>query len=297
MNKVPCGGFELGESLIMKDGKLDLAEGAGGGLPTGGAPYQQLVTDGTGTAKWEDRLAYDTVMETELMPEQTVAFSDSGSGFYVGTSPITISLIEGYDYKLKFDGEQYDCGRYVMDADGYKYLGNMSIVGGSNTGEPFLFVSSGEQCGWYCLDSATQHTISVSQVSIETKKIAEKYVEPEVFWITKDDEKDTIDKTLDEVNDAYDAGKILIVKSGQNVWFCVGRVRKTDGPIFLCYSYTRNQFGVYVNTPFSEYPSSGLVELQHKITDSVILNSSTKDSTKKFKITVDDSGTISATEV
>lgn len=31
--------------------------------------------------------------------------------------------------------------------------------------------------------------------------------------------------------------------------------------------------------------------------DSVILNSSTTDSTKKFKITVDDSGTISATEV
>ena len=31
--------------------------------------------------------------------------------------------------------------------------------------------------------------------------------------------------------------------------------------------------------------------------DSVILNSSTTDSTKKFKITVDDSGTIKATEV
>ena len=28
-------------------------------VPSGSAPYQQLVTDGTGTAKWEDRLAYD----------------------------------------------------------------------------------------------------------------------------------------------------------------------------------------------------------------------------------------------
>ena len=28
-------------------------------VPSGGAPYQQLVTDGTGTAKWEDRLAYE----------------------------------------------------------------------------------------------------------------------------------------------------------------------------------------------------------------------------------------------
>ena len=31
----------------------------GSGLPTGGTPYQQLVTDGNGNAKWEDRLAYD----------------------------------------------------------------------------------------------------------------------------------------------------------------------------------------------------------------------------------------------
>lgn len=29
MSKIPCGGFELGESLIMKDGKLDLADGGG----------------------------------------------------------------------------------------------------------------------------------------------------------------------------------------------------------------------------------------------------------------------------
>ena len=28
-------------------------------VPSGSAPYQQLVTDGTGTAKWEDRLAYE----------------------------------------------------------------------------------------------------------------------------------------------------------------------------------------------------------------------------------------------
>lgn len=31
---------------------------SGGCLPTGGAAYQQLVTDGEGNAKWEDRLAY-----------------------------------------------------------------------------------------------------------------------------------------------------------------------------------------------------------------------------------------------
>ena len=36
---------------------------------------------------------------------------------------------------------------------------------------------------------------------------------------------------------------------------------------------------------------------QDVITDHIILTSSTADSTKKFKITVDDSGTLTATEV
>ena len=37
----------------------DYGRNTGSGLPTGSAPYQQLVTDDNGNAKWEDRLAYD----------------------------------------------------------------------------------------------------------------------------------------------------------------------------------------------------------------------------------------------
>lgn len=42
---------------------------------------------------------------------------------------------------------------------------------------------------------------------------------------------------------------------------------------------------------------TALQEKQDKITDNIIINSSTSDSTKQFKITVDDAGTITATEV
>ena len=41
---------------LMK--KLGGSGSGGSGLPTGGAPYQQLVTDGTGKVTWEDRPAY-----------------------------------------------------------------------------------------------------------------------------------------------------------------------------------------------------------------------------------------------
>ena len=50
-NKIPCGGFYLDDMLNVNDsGELSI---------NGGAPYQQLVTDGNGNTKWEDRLAYE----------------------------------------------------------------------------------------------------------------------------------------------------------------------------------------------------------------------------------------------
>ena len=54
----------------------------------------------------------------------------------------------------------------------------------------------------------------------------------------------------------------------------------------------------YVNTPEQEYDAATKGYVDGKISDTeIFLKSSTSGSTKKFKITVDDSGTISATEV
>ena len=50
-NKIPCGGFYLDNMLnVNENGELSI---------NGGTPYQQLVTDGEGNTKWEDRLAYE----------------------------------------------------------------------------------------------------------------------------------------------------------------------------------------------------------------------------------------------
>lgn len=54
----------------------------------------------------------------------------------------------------------------------------------------------------------------------------------------------------------------------------------------------------YVNTPEEEYDAATKGYVDGKISDTeIFLKSSTQDSTKKFKITVDDNGTVSATEV
>ena len=55
MTKVPCGGFKLDENFLGMNENDELSLTGG----SEGKAYQQLVTDGEGAAKWEDRLAYD----------------------------------------------------------------------------------------------------------------------------------------------------------------------------------------------------------------------------------------------
>ena len=50
--KIPCGGFKLDEKSFSLDENGVLSVGGGGGLPSEGEPYQQLVTDAYGNARW-----------------------------------------------------------------------------------------------------------------------------------------------------------------------------------------------------------------------------------------------------
>ena len=90
-NKIPCGGFYLDDMLnVNESGELSIK---------GGTPYQQLVTDGNGNTKWEDRLAYD---DSKLVVEsgkgfQYVKVSDEVPSWASVDSPIKLWLSTGYD--------------------------------------------------------------------------------------------------------------------------------------------------------------------------------------------------------
>ena len=56
MSKVPCGGFKLDNNFLGMNENDELSLVGGGNE---GKAYQQLVTDGDGNVKWEDRLAYE----------------------------------------------------------------------------------------------------------------------------------------------------------------------------------------------------------------------------------------------
>ena len=69
-NKIPCGGFYLDDTLNVNDnGELSIK---------GGTPYQQLVTDGDGKVKWEDKMVVDSELSaTSTNPVQNKAIKSA----------------------------------------------------------------------------------------------------------------------------------------------------------------------------------------------------------------------------
>lgn len=331
--------------------------GGGSGLPSGGTPYQQLVTDGEGNAKWENRLAYETdLVETEIIPQTTVAFTKDG-GLMVAHWPENFDLVYGQNYKISWDGVDYICTGVLFN-DIVPVLGNLGLAGaGEDTGEPFLFMNQG-QWAVGSTESATEHIIGIREFSGEVVKIDEKYLpkysvvysgDPNNWSNTKKQQMyyDFISGKL--VLYLYAEGKICIVLSvfysknvGLNFAFFTDNIlREFNGTAFsnsikLTESGINRLIQNQINNTnkwklySANYPEVSVGDLLSmyvafdsttkkaciytekkedygtKIGNStivtngdsdIVLSSSTPDSTKKFRITVDDSGTISATEV
>ena len=364
----------------------------GSDLPTGDTPYQQLVTDGTGTAKWEDRLAYETdPVLTEIVPEETVAFSDMG-GLMGASWPSTFNPVYGSIYTVKFDGNAYNCA-CTRVGSGIPALGNLSLAGlGEDTGEPFIMFC---QSSWVfgSSDSASEHTISISEKQVSISKIDEKYLPtatniiPGIAKIQVRNLDTTKSYSTEEIEEIYQniksgtviylatgtvitsvdylkneyfkftfsTGQETIIRPVNGVWnftnkeityqsSVVFKSKYSDSARIDCSAFTgvggNTGYGYeLVNTNVSgfggdyieadnalvlklennpkylyiEAKENGEIEVTKRDSgsssggdtttlfkngdDSMILKSSTPGSTKQFRITVDDTGTISATEV
>ena len=279
-------------------------------VPSGGAPYQQLVTDGTGTATWEDRLAYAETKLGEIVPETTVTFSDMG-GLMGAAFPDSFNPEEGVPYRIAWDGETYEC--FLQTDSGYPVLGNAGIVNmGEDTGEPFIIAYNDTAWMTVTANTSTAHLISISGLSEVVKKIDAKYVDmsnvralvrmPDNKW------------TYEYAKEILDSGRLPYMQMSLD-WGAF--------MMFPCQDATGQTSPAYIT--FASFVSCDLMDYGHarvayvklvkgegtpnvedvKIYDlprsnngkSIIVKSSTSGSSKQFKITVDDSGTISATEV
>ena len=146
---------------------------------TNGAPHQQLVTDGDGNAKWEDRLAYTGIGLTEWY-DGTIqgTLTNSGKAYRYVEGNFTKFFTEGNKYTVIFNGVTYQC-ESKGPFEPYGRLGNTGLYGsGESTDEPFLLdvgIDSNLNILWDKSYGQTV-TISVYHESEKTFPIDEKFI-------------------------------------------------------------------------------------------------------------------------
>lgn len=289
-------------------------------------------------------------METvTLMEVQELAFALVEGTVYGAFLAEALEIVEGKTYAVNWDGTEYEC---VCSARNTTLLfGNLSIMGyGEDTGEPFVFVSSGRTF-FATFDTSASHTISVKTTEEIVTPIDEKYL-PKNLATTSDVE--VAQKVLDGVFISVAAFTFDKQTSGRDTfnfnafnYYKISDFNPAPGDV-ISFKGTREsgaelskitignncvEYGFFIvvssaghcslstteaGTKSFTAPSAGLYAMYEvdnpsqtagtgeftlqvltgsfPVTD-LLLKSSTANSTKKFKITVDDSGAISATEV
>ena len=253
-------------------------------------------------------------VETVLLEESTLSFEDE-MGVYVANFSQTSSVTVGETYKVSWDGTVYECTCVNMrDAPA---IGNLSIAGaGSDTGEPFLMRFDGHSIVIGTLDTSASHTISISSYAESVVKIDQKYLpvasetEPGIIsvnplsnFIVQQVKNEYFTETMTPV---FGYGNAAIIKecADKNNSYGIYSSGKFGGAVLSCYNDAVNKYITSVLSGNEEIEcwkfaqgSTTMEQLWGISKDGVVISSSTTGSTKKFRITVDDSGTISATEL
>lgn len=181
--------LETAKEEIVQDVLDQIPQGGGGGLPTGGEPYQQLVTDGDGNAKWEDRLCYEA--EGAVLFDGTLIF-EIGDDFSTVTIAETIDVVSGGEYNVYWNGTLYLCTASSLSNEGMTafVLGNLgAMTGGTQTGEPFVIMvlppelaaESGGGTQVIPLDGSETATLKIARNIV--RKLPEKFYDADPPYI------------------------------------------------------------------------------------------------------------------
>ena len=297
--KISCGGFMLGEGLVLsEDGKTLSVSGGGGG----GVQPDWNQNDSTAADYVKNRPFYTgDPVETVLVEESTVSFHDSPSGFQ-GTVLTTFSPTVGETYKVSWDGAAYECTCVFLH--GTPAIGNASILGfGSDTGEPFLIgVDNGNKIQIITADTSSSHTISISGYIESVVKINPKYLpmasetEPGIIALDNLDNnvlslvKEEYFTPIDFQVSGYGDREIIEKCANINNSYGIYIPGKLSGAVLSCYNDPVNKYitsvvsgGEYITCYKFSLGSLSEEQLWGISKDGVVISSSTPNSTKKFK--------------
>ena len=170
--KIPCGGFVLGEGLVLSEDGKTLSVSGGGGSSVPKPLTYDYMPDGYPTK---------SVQTTTLMEEQQVAFTLSGEEAYMAQITNAFEVVEGRTYTVNWDGAEYECVGVVFNS--MLALGNLSIVGdGGDTGEPFIYgYNTKRHSGMFAThDTSASHTISVKTAEEIVTPMAAEFLPSEI---------------------------------------------------------------------------------------------------------------------
>ena len=190
MIKVPCGGFKLDENFLGMNENDELSLVGGGGE---GKAYQQLVTDGDGNTKWEDRLAYDTTEEQVIFSQDDIAFTEKNGQYDAEPLDMPETISVGEKVRVDFDGDTYVLTTFTPRPDAPLItIGNGFIIGmPDDTGEPFLIIYDEDEqiISIRTTLMGSSHNVSISRVVETVHKIQQKFLpeKTKVYIHTDDD--------------------------------------------------------------------------------------------------------------
>ena len=195
-------------------------------------------------------------VETVIVEESTVSFTDGGGGLYVAESPPTFEATVGEIYNVRWDGTVYECT--CVDFNGAPVIGNLSIVGaGSDTGEPFIIALDNWLTQILTADTSASHTFFISGIIPEVIKIDRKYL-PKAAFITYDLNTNTYSSDLTNY-ELYkimlDGGQVVFYNQPENSYYYLTKwVKKSSGEIYLTFGVLNFRLSLRANGTIEAAP-------------------------------------------
>ena len=144
-------------------------------VPSGSTPYQQLVTDGSGNTKWEDRLCYSKETPCEIMDTALSEWMGPQDDVYFLWDVPVISLPTlGVTYTVLWGGSFYE----VKCVESTNSLGKKFYDFGSDSFEyPFyISIDEADMTAQVSTNQSRVDSIKISGLAITTVPIDEKFI-------------------------------------------------------------------------------------------------------------------------
>lgn len=138
---------------------------------------------------------YDKSFYYPQMEEMVCNFGQDDSGIYAWNNMIpngdgsyalatNFNFMEGRTYRITFDGIEYMCKAFsaMLGTQSGEGVGNMALLGGEDTGEPFLMGTDGtSHLVCFTPSSEASHTLYVELLVENIKPLPEKYLPKEAI--------------------------------------------------------------------------------------------------------------------